>query len=397
MKPTWQVLAIVGFAMAAEGQASGQCEIFHATGNPSDLLGDSVGVHGDWLVYTQRQTVHVLRWTGATWSHYTELSFPSTVRAVDVYDDMIVAGVLGDLAIRVFHFDGSTWQPGATINGRWSPSPFFGRTLDLHGDLLITCYWLDVGAWIYRYNGGQWIQEFENEYRWDSVATDGATCVLGNYSSFWIYRHDGTQWVEDDSRPPEYGAEHVDVWGDILVSSQPEREFVFDGAEVFRRCDEFPDVWCSEEIYYDAPSGAVYGNAIAIANAEENRVALYYDNSGTWSGIDVFSAFSANESFGYTLEMDGASIVVGAPYDDTGGEDAGAIYVFRRGMTYVAPVTNGFELGNCLFPFDTVQEGLNAAPPGAGIVISAGTYAEAPLVLDTPVRMSAAGGHARIE
>ena len=45
-----------------------------------------------------------------------------------------------------------------------------------------------------------------------------------------------------------------------------------------------------------------------------------------------------NDHFGYSVAVDGSTIVVGARYDDDGGGDSGSAYVFRTsdgGVTYV--------------------------------------------------------------
>ena len=52
--------------------------------------------------------------------------------------------------------------------------------------------------------------------------------------------------------------------------------------------------------------------------------------SGTWSQVARLTAFDgeADDQFGYALSVDGDTLVVGAPYDDENGSESGSAYVY---------------------------------------------------------------------
>jgi hypothetical protein len=398
VKQTCRVVASAVLWLALAGQAIGQCEVFRANGDQYDVLGDSVGVHGDWLVYTQRWVVHVMHWTGARWTHYTDLTLPSYVGQVDVYGDVIVAGVLGDSDVYVYRFDGSDWVLEQTLYDQWTNAFQHGRTLDVHGNLLVTCYPLgfpfDNGTWIYRYTGGQWVEEYSSSAPNVAVATDGYRVLLGSDSSFRVFSYDGSQWDSGYSSLGIAAGINLNLSGPLAVASaQPD---LSGRAQVFRECDGQDEPWCEGTGFFNV-NGDVGLAGDTLALPIDDQLKLLHDVQGQWEAFDVLSGTDADDSFGRSVEMGGEWIVVGAPKDDTNGEDSGSVYVFRRDVTYVTPDAKGSELGTCELPFGTIQGGLSALGPSGVMLIYAGTYAEAPMVLDSPVNMSAAGGTVRIE
>ncbi len=407
MTPMIRSLMITAAGLVPLGSALGQCAIFNATGVQFDGIGRSVGVHGDWMVYTHRQTVRVLRWTGASWAPDEVLSFPNLVYAVDVYGDVIVAGVLGEpRTVNVFRYNGSDWVLETAIIDRGATAFQHGRTLDLHGDVLITCDPFKGGAWIYRYGNGQWSQEYESLYIWESVATDGSRCIIGNsVGTFWIYHYDGSEWVlERHWGGFRTSARRVDISGLLALVGEPPRgapDPDIGRTEVYRDCKGAPYPWCCggsncvDETFFGSTDAAILGDVIALAR--DNQIELFRDNSGTWDRVDILSPSGASDGFGPKVEMDGESIVVGTPFDDVGGDNSGSVFAFRRKAKYVDRSHNGAENGTCQSPFNTVEEGMSATPPNGLLLVAAGTYAEAPLTISTPIKITASAGTARIE
>ena len=86
-------------------------------------------------------------------------------------------------------------------------------------------------------------------------------------------------------------------------------------------------------------SVAIEGDTMVVGAYAENSVAgaaYVFTRSGTtWSQQAklVASDAAANDYFGVSVEIDGDTIVAGANYEDTGGSDAGAAYVFIRSGT----------------------------------------------------------------
>ena len=84
---------------------------------------------------------------------------------------------------------------------------------------------------------------------------------------------------------------------------------------------------------------AIEGDTMVVGAYAENSIAgavYVFTRSGTtWSQQAklVASDAAANDYFGVSVEIDGDTIVAGANYEDTGGSDAGAAYVFTRSGT----------------------------------------------------------------
>jgi len=94
------------------------------------------------------------------------------------------------------------------------------------------------------------------------------------------------------------------------------------------------------------------------------------DFDGTWDETDKFQGIDTGmaDSFGWSVAVDGESVVVGAYLDDDLGNGAGAVYVFRRsllgGWTQLQKIT-ATDGGN------TDNFGINVAIDGSTMIIGA--------------------------
>ncbi|HET7842912.1 MAG TPA: hypothetical protein VFL14_02085 [Xanthomonadales bacterium] len=82
------------------------------------------------------------------------------------------------------------------------------------------------------------------------------------------------------------------------------------------------------------------GAYFSAVNDAINRGAVYSlgnDGNGAWTNRQKLIAFDGlvNDFFGFALARDGNRVLVGAPGVDASGEDAGAAYVFDRGISWV--------------------------------------------------------------
>jgi len=84
----------------------------------------------------------------------------------------------------------------------------------------------------------------------------------------------------------------------------------------------------------------VSGNTIVVGARRDDtggfdRGAVYIRESGNWSkvangeNLPGLGTLTLNnyDNFGFSPAVSGNTIVVGAPYDDTGGADGGAVYI----------------------------------------------------------------------
>ena len=90
---------------------------------------------------------------------------------------------------------------------------------------------------------------------------------------------------------------------------------------------------------------AIDGDTIAIGAYEDDsdRGAVYVfrtsDGGVTYGQVAKLTAADAasDDNLGYSMAIDGNTIVVGSRYDDDGGSNSGSVYVFRTtdgGATY---------------------------------------------------------------
>jgi hypothetical protein len=196
----------------------------------------------------------------------------------------------------------------------------------------------------------------------DSVAIDGDTMVLGspgddvstraNQGSATIYVRDPAgvwsfqQQLFGDATAAEFFGRDVAVSGDTIVVGADGAATSTGAAYIFTRSGS---TW-SRQQRITASDGAQddqFGKSVAISRDTIIVGALLDD---TAAGVDAGSAYVFNRSgttwtqngnrlfasdaaavdrFGTDVAIDGATVVVGAPGDDTaGGDSAGSAYVF---------------------------------------------------------------------
>jgi len=117
---------------------------------------------------------------------------------------------------------------------------------------------------------------------------------------------------------------------------------------------------------------AVVGGPRYGTPSSEAGVALIYKvASGVWS-LDVSvqpSIPNSGDQFGRSVATDGTRVVVGAPFDDTGASNNGAIYVFRNDSgTWAreAKLTPGNSVANQQFGVSVAISGSRIAVGGPG-------------------------------
>jgi hypothetical protein len=250
------------------------------------------------------------------------------------------------------------------------PEDFFGWSLAVDGSTLV------VGAW----GEGSGAT---------GVDGDGSTNNVGNSGAAYVFVKSGQTWVQQAFlKASNTGTEDrfgwsVDVSGDIVVvgaiqedsnatgvnGSQARGASNSGAAYVFVRNG---NVW-SQEAYLKASNTGVedlFGTAVAVSGetiavgaegedsaatgvngnqgddtaADSGAVYVFVRNGGLWSQQAYLKAANtdAGDAFGRCIALDGNSLIVGAPLEDSsasgvggnglddGAADAGAAYVFTR-------------------------------------------------------------------
>lgn len=203
-----------------------------------------------------------------------------------------------------------------------SGSSFFGYAVDISGDTAVVGqYNSTTGTYqgsvhVYVLSAGVWTEQQrltasdgqDEDYFGQSVAIDGDTIIVGaqfedgagyNRGAAYVFTRSGTTWTEQQK----------------LTASDPEDEDYF-GVSV-----------------------AIDGDTVVVgANLEDgagtNRGAAYvYTRSGTtWTQQQKLTASDGvnNDWFGYSVAIDGDTVVIGSPYSDDTYTNQGAAYVFTR-------------------------------------------------------------------
>jgi hypothetical protein len=205
---------------------------------------------------------------------------------------------------------------------------FFGGQVSISGDHAIIGApgfpLQDIGsAYIFKRNGSNWIQQqkliasdgTETDYFGSSVSISGDYAIVGaptdddngDFSgSAYIFKRSGSTWIEQQKLLASDGTED-DVFGGFLSISDNYAIISANGSDglinesgaayIFKRTDS---LWVEEQ-------------------------KIFASDSTRWVGFGI-SAISGNYA------------IVGAPGDDDNGEDAGAVYIFRKDSIWVEEI-----------------------------------------------------------
>ncbi|HOP46388.1 MAG TPA: IPTL-CTERM sorting domain-containing protein [Desulfobacteraceae bacterium] len=199
----------------------------------------------------------------------------------------------------------------------------FGYAVSLSGDYAVvgTPYDDDNGyssgaAYIFQRNGSAWLEQAKltahDASSYDdfgySVSISGDYVIIGAYNdssigtssgSAYVFKRDEDTWIEQAKLSAGDAAEgdcfgySVSINGDYAIIGAPWKNYSYDEA------------------------GAVY---------------IFKRDGSVWNEQAKLTASDAykKDSFGYSVSINDDYAVVGAPYDDDGGEESGAAYIFKR-------------------------------------------------------------------
>ena len=199
----------------------------------------------------------------------------------------------------------------------------FGIAVAVAGDdVLVAAHhdateaWASGAVFVYQHDGSAW-QQVQKITPGDGVddgrfgiamAVSGTTALFGSRAgAAYVYVHDGSAWQAQQKLLASDGAGEDERFGGKVA---------VDG-----------DV-------------AVLGAPTATLSVGEEGAAYVFVRTGTtWVEAQklVATGGQAYDNFGEAVAISGDTILVGSPYDDDGGPDAGAVYVFRNdGTTWTA-------------------------------------------------------------
>ena len=178
-----------------------------------------------------------------------------------------------------------------------------------------------------------------------SVSVDGNIAVVGadgdenNRGSVYVFTHDGDVWTETaklvptDGKANNFFGHTVDVDGNTIVVGSIYQAYVFthDGGTWTETARLSLDINPDTNIWTGLASVSVSDSTIVVSTfgEDDDRGSVYvfaYDGE-TWIETVELVAFDgdAHDLFGYSVSVDGRTIVVGAQGDD---RRRGSVYVF---------------------------------------------------------------------
>jgi hypothetical protein len=314
-------------AVAGGGSAFLQ-EALLAGGGPAALSGDRVVLGGSTV------TVHVRN--GTTWT--MEQSIPGEPTEhfgydVDIDGDTLVVsapysylagGPVNAGYAQIFVRNGSTWTLQQTVTASDAASnDLFGLGLALEGDTLVVGAWHhddgapDAGAaYVFVRNGTTWSEQ-QKLLAYDaeaddgfgiSVAISGETIAVGapsaqlNRGSVYVFVRDGTTW----SLQQEIFSLDSSVSDDFGIAVALDGDTAVIGA----RHDDAP-LFNSGSAYVWVRSGTTW--------SEQQKLVTAHGASG--------------DRFGSSVAISVPWVVVGAPYNDDLGSNAGVVVAYSQSGT----------------------------------------------------------------
>lgn len=331
-----------------------QAELMASNSNGADSFGYSVSISGDHIVIgaSNKGEVFVYSKSGTEWTNAYETAILTASdtseddgfgSSVSISGDHIVVGApssddngYNSGSAYVYSKSDSIWT-NATETAKFmasnaSGADYFGSSVSISGDHIV------VGAYRSSYNGYSsgsayvfsksdsiWTNSFEtailtasdagdDDYFGTSVSISGDNILIGakldndnghSSGSAYVFNKPDTGWISTtestklipmDGAPNEYFGSSVSISGDYIVI----------GA------------------HYDAIDGIKTGSAY-----------VFHNQNPEWSEIIEVAKLTASDgtegdNFGFSLDISGDNVLIGARFDDDNGINSGSAYVFNK-------------------------------------------------------------------
>ena len=226
--------------------------------------------------------------------------------------------------VRVFSWNGNSWiQKGYDLDGNYAFS-FFGRTISMPDSNTIAVGGPGASAGgnqsgitrVFTWNGSAWLQKGSDIIGEDTICKSGYAVSMPDNNTLAI--------SSIQSSVAGYNA------GAVRIYSWNGSAWVQKGSGIF---GEAPSDFSGKSVCMPD------SNTIAVGSTENNNavgfasghVRIYYWNGTAWmqKGTDIDGEAQSDNS-GISISMpDANNIVIGAPYNDGNGTDAGHARVFR--------------------------------------------------------------------
>lgn len=266
----------------------------------------------------------------------------------------------------------------------------FGQSVSISGNTALVGAFFDDctagfdcgSAYIYRFNGTDWIEEQKlsapdsepSDRFGTSVSVDGNTAVIGaafddclagrNCGSAYVFWFNGTNWVQgqklvasDAARFVGFGRSvsisgdniAVGAWGDNCEAGSGCGSvyiYRFDGISWFE--EQKLTATDSAEHDFFGNSVSISGNTVLVGAPGNQCIStdgdcgssyVFWFDGRSWIEKQKLTASDSTEydNFGFSVSVNGDTALIGAPSNDcSAGIDCGAAYLFRwRGNKWV--------------------------------------------------------------
>jgi hypothetical protein len=283
-------------------------------------------------------------------------------------------------AAYVFRWDGSQWVEEAVLMASdGATGDAFGQSVSISGDVAIVAAVFDDdngtdsgSAYIFRRDGEEWVEEAKltapdggvEEWFGYGVAVSGDVAVVPNADPYdpgtYVYRWNGGAWVEASRLPYSGYVLAVSVSEDVIVTGTPTTNTWSGQATVFRWDGSS---WVEEAVLFasDGAESDQFGRSVSVSGDVALIGAWQADahgsNSGAayvfrWDGAQWVEGAkltatdgAGGDWFGQSVSVSGNTALVGAVLDDDNGTDSGSAYVYDLSAPVAGEETPVANLG----------------------------------------------------
>ena len=395
MKKIIMVVVLVLFVVsAAFADWNEMQKIFASDGSFFANFGISSSISGDFVVagahlgrdedYEATGSAYIYNYDGENWNEHTKLLASDGIvnahygRSSSIDGNFAIIGAPSDCsagffagAAYIYNYDGTNWVEQIKITEtNVIDEQGLGISVAISGNFAIIGVPMDDengyhtgSAYIYYYNGNNWVEHVKltasdssNVHQFGTcVSIDGNFAMVGSLDSelVYVYFFDGLEWTEQAILTAPVGFDNDRFGNSISIDDNfavigayggttsscigSAYVFYFNGSE-----------WI-EQATLTASDGFVanhYGISVSISGNYTVVGAQYDDEFGQWSGASYIYHFDGLnwtevtkitasdgaefDRFGASVSIDGDFFIVGANRDDGNAADSGTAYIFHN-------------------------------------------------------------------
>ena len=398
----WHIIVLLLLVSFQSNSRNGQVtnEIKIVPSQDIDSFADAVSISGKRALIGVKKggpvngagAAYIFEFDGNNWNEVAILE-PSDVDFGDEFGSSV--SLLGERAaissisdnnesgsVYIFEFDGNSWLETAKLTSSDSQDEDnFGFSVSLSTDkILIGAPYHDRAggpfdmnagaAYIYGYDGTNWQQTIKLTPATDVGAVFGSAvnlsetrAVIGAFNdglisgspggSAFVFEFNGANWVEDQKLKPSDVTDTTGFFGHAASHSGDKiiiGDYIRSRAYIF---EKQVNSWVETEIISIDDNSlfgfsvSLSGDKVLIGEPSQNnltgRAFMYEPMGADWVQTEIFMANDGlqGDSYGSTLDFDGATVLIGAPGGNSVDSNRpAAAYIYNVNTLF----KNGFEI-----------------------------------------------------